>query len=49
MLYVIKNRPVAAYPMMESISKVTVSPKTPKLFKMLANYNLKSKLVVKKK
>jgi hypothetical protein len=46
--FVIKGHSVKAAPLSELLSKVTVSDKTPDMFKMLANYQTKSKLVVKK-
>jgi hypothetical protein len=47
MTYVIKGQAVKAYPLAESLSKVTITSKTPQMFKMLANYHLPAKLVVK--
>jgi hypothetical protein len=49
MTFVIKGQAVKAYPLAESLSKVTVTGKTPHMFKMLANYKLAAKLVVKEK
>lgn len=43
-----KSQHVHGYPLKESVSKVTVSKDTPRMFRMLANYKLPAKLIVKK-
>jgi hypothetical protein len=43
-----KSQVVGGYPLKELVSKVTVSKKTPSMFRMLGNYKLPAKLIVKK-
>lgn len=43
-----KKQMVHGYPMAEQVTKVTVSKKTPSMFRMLANYKLPAKLITKK-
>ena len=49
MIYVIKGRSVRTNKLAESLSKVTVNPKTPTMFKMLTNYKPTAKVIAKKK
>lgn len=48
MIYVINGRSVRTNKLAESLSKVTVNPKTPSMFKMLTKYK-PTAVIVKKK